>query len=166
MSHVTLGILVTCGLAMMSMVMNPAAAADAAPKTAKATLAGGCFWCTEAVFAELNGVKKVVSGYTNGTVPNPTYKQVCTGLTGHAEAIEVEYDPTVVSVAEKVIKALDDAKAFPAKIVTEVAKAEKFYPAEDYHQDFFANNPNQPYCRAVAGPKVNKVRKVFKDLVK
>ncbi len=207
MSHVTLGILVTCGLAMMSMVMNPAAAADAAPKTAKATLAGGCFRCTEAVFAELNGVKKVVSGYTNGTVPNPTYKQVCTGLTGHAEAIEVEYDPTVVSfekllevffathdpttlnqqgadrgtqyrsgiyyhddeqkrVAEKVIKALDDAKAFPAKIVTEVAKAEKFYPAEDYHQDFFANNPNQPYCRAVAGPKVNKVRKVFKDLVK
>jgi peptide-methionine (S)-S-oxide reductase len=207
MSHVTLGILVTCGLAMMSMVMNPAAAVDAAPKTAKATLAGGCFWCTEAVFAELKGVKKVVSGYTNGSVPNPTYKQVCTGLTGHAEAIEVEYDPALVSfekllevffathdpttlnqqgadrgtqyrsgiyfhddeqkrVAEKVIRALDDAKAFPAKIVTEVTKAEKFYPAEDYHQDFFANNPNQPYCRAVAAPKVDKVRKVFKDLVK
>lgn len=207
MSHVTLGILITCGLAMMSMAMNPAAAADAAPKTAKATLAGGCFWCTEAVFAELKGVKKVVSGYTNGTVPNPTYKQVCTGLTGHAEAIEVEYDPAVVSfekllevffathdpttlnqqgadrgtqyrsgiyyhddeqkrVAEKVIRALDDAKVFPAKIVTEVTKAEKFYPAEDYHQDFFANNPNQPYCRAVAAPKVDKVRKVFKDLVK
>jgi peptide-methionine (S)-S-oxide reductase len=159
------------------------------------------------VFAELKGVKKVVSGYTNGTVPNPTYKQVCTGLTGHAEAIEVEYDPAVVpfekllevffathdpttlnrqgadagtqyrsgiyyhddeqkQVAEKVIKALDDAKVFPAKIVTEVKKAEKFYPAEDYHQDYFANNPNQPYCRAVAAPKVDKVRKVFKDLVK
>ena len=207
MNHVTLGILLACGLAMMSVVMHPAAAADAPPKTAKATLAGGCFWCTEAVFAELKGVKKVVSGYTNGSVPNPTYKQVCTGLTGHAEAIEIEYDPAVVSfekllevffathdpttlnqqgvdrgtqyrsgiyyhddeqkqVAEKVIKALDAAKVFPAKIVTEVTKAAKFYPAEDYHQDFFANNPNQPYCQAVAAPKVDKVRKVFKGLVK
>ncbi|MFN7814115.1 MAG: peptide-methionine (S)-S-oxide reductase MsrA [Planctomycetia bacterium] len=191
----------------MSVGSAPAVAADTPAKTAKATLAEGCFWCTEAVFAELKGVKKVVSGYTNGTVPNPTYKQVCTGLTGHAEAIEVEYDPAVVpfekllevffathdpttlnrqgadagtqyrsgiyyhddeqkQVAEKVIKALDDAKVFPAKIVTEVKKAEKFYPAEDYHQDYFANNPNQPYCRAVAAPKVDKVRKVFKDLVK
>ena len=204
MIHVALGILLTCGVAMMSYA---AAAADAPARTAKATLAGGCFWCTEAVFAELKGVKKVTSGYTNGSVPNPTYKQVCTGLTGHAEAIEVEYDPAVVSfekllevffathdpttlnqqgadkgtqyrsgiyyhddeqkqVAEKVIRALDDAKVFPAKIVTEVTKAEKFYPAEDYHQDFFANNPNQPYCRAVAAPKVDKVRKVFKELVK
>ena len=193
--------------ATMMPVSPTRAADDTDTPTAKATLAGGCFWCTEAVFAELKGVKKVVSGYTNGTVPNPTYKQVCTGLTGHAEAIEVEYDPAVVpfekllevffathdpttlnrqgadagtqyrsgiyyhddeqkQVAEKVIKALDDAKVFPAKIVTEVKKAEKFYPAEDYHQDYFANNPNQPYCRAVAAPKVDKVRKVFKDLVK
>jgi peptide-methionine (S)-S-oxide reductase len=207
MNHVAIGCLLAGGAFMMSVGSAPAVAADTPAKTAKATLAGGCFWCTEAVFAELKGVKKVVSGYTNGTVPNPTYKQVCTGLTGHAEAIEVEYDPAVVpfekllevffathdpttlnrqgadagtqyrsgiyyhddeqkQVAEKVIKALDDAKVFPAKIVTEVKKAEKFYPAEDYHQDYFANNPNQPYCRAVAAPKVDKVRKVFKDLVK
>ena len=207
MNHVAIGCLLAGGAFMMSVGSAPAVAADTPAKTAKATLAEGCFWCTEAVFAELKGVKKVVSGYTNGTVPNPTYKQVCTGLTGHAEAIEVEYDPAVVpfekllevffathdpttlnrqgadagtqyrsgiyyhddeqkQVAEKVIKALDDAKVFPAKIVTEVKKAEKFYPAEDYHQDYFANNPNQPYCRAVAAPKVDKVRKVFKDLVK
>ena len=207
MNHVAIGCLLAGGAFMMSVGSAPAVAADTPAKTAKATLAGGCFWCTEAVFAELKGVKKVVSGYTNGKVPNPTYKDVCTGLTGHAEAIEVEYDPAVVpfekllevffathdpttlnrqgadagtqyrsgiyyhddeqkQVAEKVIKALDDAKVFPAKIVTEVKKAEKFYPAEDYHQDYFANNPNQPYCRAVAAPKVDKVRKVFKDLVK
>ena len=207
MNHVAIGCLLAGGAFMMSVGSAPAVAADMPAKTAKATLAGGCFWCTEAVFAELKGVKKVVSGYTNGTVPNPNYKQVCTGLTGHAEAIEIEYDPALVSfekllevffathdpttlnqqgadrgtqyrsgiyyhddaqkqAAEKVIKALDDAKAFSAKIVTEVKKAEKFYPAEDYHQDYFANNPNQPYCRAVAAPKVDKVRKVFKDLVK
>jgi len=174
---------------------------------AKATFAGGCFWCTEAVYAELKGVKGVTSGYTNGKVPNPTYKDVCTGLTGHAEAIEIEYDPAVVSfekllevffathdpttlnrqgadvgtqyrsgvyyhddeqkrIAEQVIAKLDAARVFPGKIVTEVVKAETFYPAEDYHQDYFARNPAQPYCRAVAAPKVEKVRKVFKDLIK
>jgi len=174
---------------------------------AKATFAGGCFWCTEAVYAELKGVTSVTSGYTNGKVPNPTYKDVCTGLTGHAEAIEIEYDPAVVSfekllevffathdpttlnrqgadvgtqyrsgvyyhdaeqkrIAEQVIAKLDAARVFPGKIVTEVVKAETFYPAEDYHQDYFAKNPAQPYCRAVAAPKVEKVRKVFKDLIK
>jgi peptide-methionine (S)-S-oxide reductase len=182
-------------------------ATEPTPKLAKATFAGGCFWCTEAVYAELKGVKSVTSGYTNGTVPNPTYKDVCTGLTGHAEAIEIEYDPAVVSfekllevffathdpttlnrqgadvgtqyrsgvfyhdeeqkrIADEVIRKLDDAKVFPAKIVTEVTRAATFYPAEDYHQDYFANNPNQPYCRAVAAPKVEKVRKAFKELVK
>ncbi len=182
-------------------------AAEPQPKLTKATFAGGCFWCTEAVYAQLKGVKSVTSGYTNGTVPNPTYKDVCTGLTGHAEAIEIEYDPAVVSfekllevffathdpttlnrqgadagtqyrsgvfyhdaeqkrIAEEVIRKLDEAKVFPARIVTEVTQAATFYPAEDYHQDYFANNPNQPYCRAVAAPKVEKVRKVFKDLVK
>jgi peptide-methionine (S)-S-oxide reductase len=180
---------------------------EAAPQLAKATFAGGCFWCTEAVYAEIKGVKEVTSGYLGGKVPNPTYKDVCTGLTGHAEAIEIEYDPQVVSfqkllevffathdpttlnrqgadtgtqyrsgvfyhddeqkrTAEAVIKALDDAGVFPAKIVTEVTKATTFYPAEDYHQDYFANNPFQPYCQAVAAPKVAKVRKVFKELVK
>ena len=186
---------------------DSARAADAGQALKKATFAGGCFWCTEAVYAELKGVKGVTSGYTNGRVPNPTYKDVCTGLTGHAEAIEVEYDPAVVSfeqllevffathdpttlnrqgadagtqyrsgvfyhddeqkrIAEEVIRRLDEAKDFPSKIVTEVTKAATFYPAEDYHQDYFANNPSQPYCRAVAAPKVEKVRKVFKDLVK
>lgn len=180
---------------------------EAGAKLAKATFAGGCFWCTEAVYAELKGVKGVTSGYIGGQVPNPTYKQVCTGQTGHAEAIEIEYDPQVVSFekllevffathdpttlnrqgadmgtqyrsgvfyhddgqkrsAEAVIKALEEAHVFPAKIVTEVTPASTFYPAEDYHQDYFANNPFQPYCQAVAAPKVAKVRKVFKDLVK
>jgi peptide-methionine (S)-S-oxide reductase len=174
---------------------------------AKATFAGGCFWCTEAVYAELKGVKGVTSGYIAGQVPNPTYKQVCTGQTGHAEAIEIEYDPQVVSfekllevffathdpttlnrqgadvgtqyrsgvfyhdaeqkrIAEEVIAKLDAARVFPGKIVTEVTEASRFYPAEDYHQDYVANNPFQPYCQAVAGPKVAKVRKVFKELVK
>jgi len=174
---------------------------------AKATFAGGCFWCTEAVYAELKGVKSVTSGYIGGQVPNPTYKQVCTGMTGHAEGIEIEYDPQVVSfekllevffathdpttlnrqgadvgtqyrsgifyhdaeqqrIAREVITKLDAARVFPGRIVTEVTAASTFYPAEDYHQDYFANNPFQPYCQAVAAPKVAKVRKVFKDLVK
>jgi peptide-methionine (S)-S-oxide reductase len=176
-------------------------------KPAKATFAGGCFWCTEAVYAELKGVKGVTSGYIGGQVPNPTYKQVCTGLTGHAEAIEIEYDPAVVPfekllevffathdpttlnrqgadvgtqyrsgvfyhdaeqkrIAEQVIAKLNAARVFPGPIVTEVTPASTFYAAEDYHQDYFANNPFQPYCQAVAAPKVEKVRKVFKDLVK
>jgi peptide-methionine (S)-S-oxide reductase len=140
-------------------------------------------------------------------VPNPSYKDVCTGLTGHAEAVEIEYDPRAVPfekllevffathdpttlnrqgadvgtqyrsgvfyhdaeqkrIAEEVIARLDAARVFPGKIVTEVTAASKFYPAEDYHQDYFANNPQQPYCRAVAAPKVEKVHKFFKDLVK
>jgi len=180
---------------------------DAAPTLAKATFAGGCFWCTEAVFEQIDGVKGVVSGYIGGEVPNPTYKDVCTGLTGHAEAVEIEYDPAVVSypklleiffathdpttknrqgadvgtqyrsgvfyhdaeqqrTAEEVIKRLNEAGAYPQPIVTEVTKATTFYPAEDYHQDYFANNPGQGYCRAVVAPKVDKVQKVFRDLLK
>ncbi len=179
----------------------------ATPKLAKATLAGGCFWCTEAVFERIDGVTSVTSGYLGGEVPNPTYKDVCTGLTGHAEAVEIDYDPAVVSfakllevffathdpttknrqgadvgtqyrsgifyhdeeqkrIAEEVIKQLDASRAFPGPIVTEVTKATTFYPAEDYHQDYFANNPAQGYCRAVVAPKVDKVQKVFKDLLK
>lgn len=193
-------------LALGALVMMSSAAADQ-PRLAKATFAGGCFWCTEAVYAELKGVKSVTSGYIGGQVPNPTYKDVCTGLTGHAEAIEIEYDPAVVSfekllevffathdpttlnrqgadvgtqyrsgvfyhddeqkrIAEQVIAKLDGAKVFPGKIVTEVTKASTFYPAEGYHQDYFAKNPGDRYCNAVAAPKVAKVRKVFKDLVK
>jgi len=191
--------------ASITMVSGTSGAGE--PKLAKATLAGGCFWCTEAVYAEIKGVTSVTSGYIGGAVPNPTYKDVCTGQTGHAEAIEIEYDPAVVPfeklldvfftthdpttlnrqgadvgtqyrsgvfyhddeqkrIAEAVIAKLDAAKVFPGKIVTEVTKATIFYPAEDYHQDYFATNPFQPYCQAVAAPKVEKVRKVFKDLVK
>ena len=193
-------------LALGALVMMSSAAADQ-PRLAKATFAGGCFWCTEAVYAELKGVKSVTSGYIGGQVPNPTYKDVCTGLTGHAEAIEIEYDPAVVSfekllevffathdpttlnrqgadvgtqyrsgvfyhddeqkrIAERVIAKLDGEKVFPGRIVTEVTKASTFYPAEGYHQDYFAKNPGDRYCNAVAAPKVAKVRKVFKDLVK
>jgi peptide-methionine (S)-S-oxide reductase len=190
-----------------SITMGSGTSGAGEPKLAKATLAGGCFWCTEAVYAEIKGVTSVTSGYIGGAVPNPTYKDVCTGQTGHAEAIEIEYDPAVVPfekllevffathdpttlnrqgadvgtqyrsgvfyhddeqkrIAEAVIAKLDAAKVFPGKIVTEVTKATIFYPAEDYHQDYFATNPFQPYCQAVAAPKVEKVRKVFKDLVK
>ncbi|MEX0669283.1 MAG: peptide-methionine (S)-S-oxide reductase MsrA [Pirellulales bacterium] len=195
------------GASIIMSIGAPAAAGTDASKLTKATFAGGCFWCTEAVYAELKGVEGVTSGYISGQVPNPTYKDVCTGLSGHAEAIEIEYDPTVVSfekllevffathdpttknrqgadvgtqyrsgvfyhddeqkrITEEVIKRLDDAKVFPGKIVTEVTKATIFYPAEAFHQDYFATNPTQPYCQAVAAPKVEKVRKVFKDLVK
>jgi peptide-methionine (S)-S-oxide reductase len=193
--------------AMMSIVSSSPSATGAEPGLAKATFAGGCFWCTEAVYAEIKGVKSVTSGYIGGQVPNPTYKDVCNGLTGHAEAIEIEYDPQVVSfekllevffathdpttlnrqgadvgtqyrsgvfyhddeqkrVAEQVIAKLDAAKVFPGKIVTEVTKASTFYPAEGYHQDYFAKNPADRYCNAVAAPKVEKVRKAFKELVK
>ena len=200
--------LLTLGaLAMMSIVSATPSATGAEAGRAKATFAGGCFWCTEAVYAQLKGVHGVTSGYIGGQVPNPTYKDVCTGLTGHAEAIEIEYDPQVVSfekllevffathdpttlnrqgadvgtqyrsgvfyhddeqkrIAEQVIVKLDAAQVFPAKIVTEVTKASTFYPAEGYHQDYFAKNPADRYCNAVAAPKVTKVRKVFKDLVK
>ena len=194
----------TLGAVTLMMAGLTARAADTA---AKATFAGGCFWCTEAVYEQIEGVGDVRSGYIGGTVPNPTYKDVCTGLTGHAEAIEIEYDPEVVSfekllevffathdpttlnrqgadvgtqyrsgvfyhddeqkrIAEDVIRRLDAARAFPSRIVTEVTPASTFYPAEDYHQDYFSKNPFQPYCQAVAAPKVAKVRKVFKDLLK
>ena len=186
---------------------SSARAAEGAVQLAKATFAGGCFWCTEAVYAEIKGVKAVTSGYTGGTVPNPTYEQVCGKKTGHAEAIEIEYDPAQVSfeqllevfftahdpttkdrqghdvgpqyrsavfyhdaeqkrIAEEVIRRLDEQRALPGPIVTEVVEATTFYPAEGYHQDYFAKNPGDRYCNAVALPKMEKVRKVFKELVK
>jgi len=189
------------------MMMSSGMAAGAEGESAKATFAGGCFWCTEAVYAQIKGVQSVTSGYIGGKNPNPTYQQVCTGQTGHAEAVEIEYDPQQVpyekllevffsthdpttknrqgadvgtqyrsgvfyhddaqkKTAEEVIAKLDAAKVFPNKIVTEVTPASTFYPAEKYHQDYFANNPLQPYCQAVVSPKVEKVRKVFKDLLK
>ena len=166
-----------------------------------ATLGGGCFWCTEAVFQMLPGVKSVTSGYAGGTTENPTYKQVCSGDTGHAEVIQVEYDPKVVSY-EKVLDTFWDAhdpttlnaqgpdtgsqyrsiilyssdaqkaaaekskaeaqKHFSKPIVTQIVPLTKFWPAEDYHQDYYRSNPNQPYCRAIIRPKVEKFEKKLK----
>lgn len=172
-----------------------------------ATFGTGCFWCTEAVFESLDGVKKVVSGYAGGHVANPTYKEVCTGNTGHAECAQITYDPKVISyadlleaffrshdptslnkqgndigtqyrsvifynneeqkeVAQKAIAELDKSGAYPKPIVTEVSKAPTFYTAEDYHQNYFANNPEQGYCAFVIAPKLDKFKKVFKDKLK
>jgi len=169
-----------------------------------ATFAGGCFWCMEAVFLPLRGVEKVVSGYTGGTAKDPTYRQVCSGTTGHAEAVEVTFDPPVISydelleiffalhdpttkdrqggdvgtqyrsaifyhssaqkaAADAMIERLDREKIFSAPIVTEVVPAETFYCAEDYHRNYFAENPNQPYCQAVISPKVAKLRKKYAE---
>jgi len=172
-----------------------------------ATLAGGCFWCLEAVFDQLEGVSAVESGYMGGQVTNPTYNQVCGGDTGHAEVVRVTFDPKVVSyadlldvffvihdptqlnrqgndvgtqyrsaifyhspeqqrIAKEKIKALADEGVYDEPIVTEVAPVEDFYLAEDYHQEYFANNPRQPYCMAVVAPKVAKFRKYFLDRLK
>jgi peptide-methionine (S)-S-oxide reductase len=167
-----------------------------------ATLGGGCFWCVEAVFKQLKGIEKVVSGYSGGHRPNPTYEQVCTGATGHAEVAQITFDPDVISyrdvlgvffathdptqlnrqgndigtqyrsvvfyhspeqlaTAKEVIAELERENVFDRPIVTELKRLETFYPAETYHQDYFARNPNQPYCAAVIAPKVAKMRKAY-----
>jgi peptide-methionine (S)-S-oxide reductase len=166
-----------------------------------ATLGGGCFWCTEAIFQMLPGVKTVTNGYAGGTTPNPTYKQVCAGNTGHAEVIQIGYDPKEVSY-EKILQtfweahdpttlnrqgadegvqyrsiilysseaqkaAAEKSKAeaqihFNRPIVTEIVALTKFWPGEAYHQDYYRSNPNQPYCRAVIRPKVEKFEKKLK----
>ncbi|MDF1676902.1 MAG: peptide-methionine (S)-S-oxide reductase MsrA [Vicingaceae bacterium] len=171
------------------------------------TLAAGCFWCVEAIFQDIKGVESVVSGYANGTVKNPSYKEVCTGRTGHAEVVQLVYDPQVVSLAKilevffqthdpttlnrqggdvgtqyrsgifyqteaqkeiavDVFNQLDDAGAFVNPIVTEITELLSFYPAEDYHQDYFDLNGEQPYCSAVVRPKVEKFKKAFSDILK
>lgn len=176
-------------------------------KMATATFGAGCFWCVEAVFLELKGVESVKSGYMGGNVDNPTYDQVCSGTTGHAEVIQIKYDPDVVSFdvllqvfwkthdpttlnrqgndrgtqyrsavfyhsdeqknkAAEYKKKLNDVKAYPDPIVTEITEASKFYVAEDYHQDYYNNNPFNGYCRAVIPPKLEKLRKVFGDKLK
>ena len=172
-----------------------------------ATLAGGCFWCLEAVYKELRGVEKVVSGYMGGQVPNPSYQLVCSGMTGHAEVVQITYDPEEVSyrdllnvfftihdpttlnrqgadvgtqyrsaifyhsseqkeTAEETIREMTAEGVWPDPIVTEVVPLEEFYPAEQYHQDYFERNPSQPYCQAVVAPKVSKFRKQFLDRLK
>ena len=168
-----------------------------------ATLAGGCFWCLEAVFDDIKGVHGVESGYAGGHVENPSYRAVCTGNTGHAEVVQVHFDPNIVSyrdllnvffaihdpttlnrqghdtgtqyrsaifyqkmVAESLIEELNSQKIWDNPIVTEVSPLDKFYMAEDYHQEYFARNPYQPYCMAVVAPKVSKFRKHFLEMLK
>jgi peptide-methionine (S)-S-oxide reductase len=172
-----------------------------------ATFGGGCFWCTEAVFDEVIGVTDVVSGYTGGQLADPTYDDICTGSTGHAEVIRVTFDPALISyagileiffathdpttlnkqgadrgtqyrsavfvhspeqrlLAEKMIAQLNAEKIWGSPIVTEVTDAPIFYPAEDYHQEFFKRNPNQGYCMAVVSPKLSKFRQKFLSKLK
>jgi peptide-methionine (S)-S-oxide reductase len=171
------------------------------------TLGGGCFWCLEAVFVELQGVEKVESGYSGGTVPHPSYEQVCTGTTGHAEVAQITFDPDVVSfreilqvffathdpttlnrqgadvgtqyrsvifyhdeeqkdIAEAMIDELNSANIWPNPIVTQVEPLENYYKAEDYHQDYYKYNSQQPYCQAVITPKLAKFRKNFASKLK
>ena len=166
-------------------------------KTEQATFGGGCFWCMEAVFERLDGVKSVISGYAGGTKKNPTYQEVCAGATGHAEVVQIEFDPREISY-EKLLevfweahdptttnrqgadvgtqyrsvilyhnaaqkKAAEESKQtaqwrFPAPIVTEITPLAAFYKAEDYHQDYFRNHPNAPYCAVVISPKLEKLK--------
>ncbi len=175
--------------------------------TETATLGAGCFWCVEAVFDDLKGVEDVVSGYSGGHTENPTYQEVCSETTGHAEVIRLKFnlneisfkeilqvffavhDPTTLNrqgndigtsyrsaifyhsdeqkrLAEEVIKEVEAEGVYDNPIVTEVTPFDKFYAAENYHQEYFANNPNQPYCAAVVAPKVAKFRKKFLDKLK
>ena len=177
------------------------------PQREVATLAGGCFWCLEAAFQQLKGVEQVDSGYAGGHVPNPSYEQVCTGTTGHAEGVQITFDPTIVpfgdllhifftihdpttlnrqgpdtgtqyrsaifyhspeqkAVAEGVIAELQAEGVWDDPIVTEVKPLEAFFPAEEYHRDYYKRNPNQGYCRAIVAPKVAKVRKLYLDRLK
>jgi peptide-methionine (S)-S-oxide reductase len=170
------------------------------PSTEIATLGGGCFWCTEAIYQQMRGILKVESGYAGGTVPNPTYKEVCTGSTGHAEVVRITFDPSVLNyrellemfltihnpttlnrqgedvgtqyrsvifyhdaeqqkIAQEVKKAM--ASIWDDPIVTEVSAAPTFYPAEDYHQNYYRQNTQQGYCSMVIAPKVAKARKLF-----
>jgi len=171
------------------------------------TLGGGCFWCVEAVFQNLKGVETVESGYTGGKTENPTYKDICTGNTGHAEVVRIGYNPGIIQLdeifevffathdpttlnrqgadsgtqyrsaifyytdeqeenADDFIKLLEDEKVFNNKIVTEVSKMDVFYKAENYHQNYYNQNSNQPYCRMVIDPKIEKLRNKFKNKLK
>jgi peptide-methionine (S)-S-oxide reductase len=171
---------------------------------AVATFGAGCFWCVEACFSQMNGVVEVLSGYMGGTTLNPTYKEVCTGTTGHAEVAQIKYNPSIISyeellevfwfvhdptqlnrqgndigtqyrsvvfyhndeqkqLAEHYKKKLNESGAYSSAVVTEISPAAEFYVAEEYHQGYFFDNPDQPYCSAVVRPKVEKFRKVFAE---
>ncbi len=172
-----------------------------------ATLGGGCFWCLEAVYDQLKGVVSVESGYSGGKTTNPTYREVCSGSTGHAEVVRITFDPAVISfaeilevffaihdpttlnrqgndigsqyrsvifyhspaqraIAEKTIAEITAAKIWDKPIVTEIVPFQRFYIAEDYHQEYFENNPGQPYCQVVVAPKVAKFRQKFLQKLK
>jgi len=172
-----------------------------------ATLAAGCFWCVEAIFDDLKGVEDVVSGYSGGHTESPTYQQVCSETTGHAEVVQIRFNPAVLSysdllrvyftvhdpttlnrqgndigssyrsaifyhgenqkvTANEIIDEVTAEGLYPNPIVTEVLAFDRFWPAEDYHQEYFANNPNQPYCASVVAPKVAKFRRKFLDRLK
>lgn len=176
-------------------------------RTETAMLGGGCFWCLEAVYDDLKGVTDVVSGYSGGHVPNPTYEQVCAKMTGHAEVVQVTFDPEIISfrevlyvffaihdpttlnrqgndvgpqyrsvifyndmeqkaIAEEVIEELTRQGLWNNKVITEITPFDTFYPAEDYHQEYFARNPYQGYCQYVVAPKVAKFRKQFMEQLK
>lgn len=173
----------------------------------KITLGAGCFWCVEAIYKELKGVEKVEPGYSGGKIANPTYREVCSGLTGHAEVIHLEYDESVIDfkeilevffkthdpttlnrqgadvgtqyrsaifyhnenqkeVAEKVISELENSFVFDKPVVTEVTEFTVFYPAEEYHKNYYKNNPEEGYCQMVVRPKVEKFKKVFGEKLK
>jgi peptide-methionine (S)-S-oxide reductase len=170
-------------------------------------LGGGCFWCTEAVFLRLNGVVQVISGYAGGLVERPSYQQICSGTTGHAEVIQVIFDPTKINLSEllavfwathdpttlnrqgadagpqyrsaifylseaqekqasEMMEKLDQSNQFSAPIVTEITAFSNFYPAENYHQNYYTLNEGQPYCQYVVRPKVEKLQRLFEDKLK
>ncbi len=171
---------------------------------AKAVFGGGCFWCLDAIFIKIKGVKSVTCGYAGGRRKNPTYEQVCTGVSGHAEVVEIEYDENIISFDEllniffqihdptqlnrqgndigtqyrsiilyldenqkqKALKKIEELKKKGINVVTEVKPLEKFYKAEDYHQNYFYNNPSNPYCSYVISPKIEKFFKNFDKIVK
>lgn len=171
------------------------------------TLGAGCFWCVEAIFVDIKGVESVTSGYAGGTIKNPSYKEVCTGRTGHAEVIQLVYNPEIISlakllevfwqvhdpttlnrqggdvgtqyrsaifyhneeqkeVATKILNKLNEEQVFVNPIVTEITAFSNFYPAEDYHKDYFELNGENPYCKAVVRPKVDKFKKTFSEILK
>lgn len=198
LSFILTGLLLSCNGQQKSMNEN----INLNEGTETAVFAAGCFWCVEAIFQELKGVYQIESGYSGGILVNPTYKEICTGNTGHAEVVKISFDPEEISYefllsvffkthdpttlnrqggdigtqyrsaifytsesqknsANEIIEALNKEKAYPDPIITEVTAMDVFYPAEDYHQDYYSNNPNYGYCRMVIQPKLDKFRKVF-----
>ncbi|KFF05173.1 peptide-methionine (S)-S-oxide reductase MsrA [Flavobacterium reichenbachii] len=197
-------------IALFVLTLNGFAQNNTAKKSSNLetiTIGGGCYWCVEAVYENLDGVKSVVSGFSGGKAANPTYEEVCTGNTGHAEVVQITYDKNITDIneifkvfftvhdpttlnrqgadvgtqyrsvifyknaeqkkaAENIIAELNKAKVYNNPIVTKVEPFKAFYKAEDYHQNYYANNKNQPYCKMVIQPKIEKFEKVFKDKMK